>query len=332
MKKLLFLSVVYIGIGISGIFAQDAIFTQFYTTPIQLNPAFAGNTVAPRVGVNYRDQWHNISNAYNTFTASYDQYIEPLNSGFGFTLSEDKAGDGIYRKNNAAVSYAYRLRTRSGTNFKIGVEAGVGQISLDWDKLVFLDMIDPINGQTGALTSKEIRPENLSSNYFDASAGFLVYNKHWYGGLSFKHLNSPNQNILSDKLSLSAGLPILYSLQAGYEIVLSESNKKRVRSFITPNLLIARQGPFSQINIGAQAGMGAIFGGVGFRHTFRNSDAVLLNVGVKKGITKICYSHDITVNGLPGSFGAHEVSVVLNFDDLTDHSKVNYSDCFNFMR
>jgi type IX secretion system PorP/SprF family membrane protein len=332
MKKIFILLYIYIGIAVAQSSAQDAIFTQFYTTPIQLNPAFAGNTVAPRIGINYRDQWHNISNAYNTFTASYDQYIEPLNSGFGFTLLADKAGDGIYRKNNAAVSYAYRLRTRSGTNFKIGVEAGVGQISLDWDKLVFLDMIDPINGQTGTLSSKEARPTNLTNNYFDASAGFLVYNKHWYGGLSFKHLNSPNQSLINDKLLLNTGLPILYSLQTGYEIVLSKNNKKRTTSFITPNLLIARQGNFMQINIGAQAGMGAVFGGLGFRHTFRNSDAILVNAGVKKGIMKFCYSHDITINGLPGSFGAHEVSLILNFDELIDHSKVNYSDCFNFMR
>ena len=332
MKKLLFLAVIYIGIGLANGLAQDAIFTQFYTTPIQLNPAFAGNTAAPRVGVNYRDQWHNISNAYTTFTASYDQYIEALNSGFGFTLLSDKAGDGIYRKSNAAVSYAYRLRTRSGTNLKIGVEAGVGQISLDWDKLIFLDMIDPINGQTGALGTKEVKPINLSNNYFDASVGMLVYNKHWYAGLSFKHLNSPNQSLLDSKLQLNAGLPILYSLQAGYEIILTKGNKKRNGSFITPNLLVVRQGPFSQINIGAQAGMGAVFGGLGFRHAIRNSDAIILNVGMRKGIAKICYSHDITINGLPGSFGAHEVSVVLNFDDLVDHNKVNYSDCFNFMR
>ena len=313
MKKLLFLTVIYIGIGLANGLAQDAIFTQFYTTPIQLNPAFAGNTAAPRVGVNYRDQWHNISNAYTTFTASYDQYIESLNSGFGFTLLSDKAGDGIYRKSNAAVSYAYRLRTRSGTNLKIGVEAGVGQNSLDWDKLVFLDMIDPINGQTGALGTKEVKPINLSNNYFDASVGMLVYNKHWYAGLSFKHLNSPNQSLLDSKLQLNAGLPILYSLQAGYEIILTKGNKKRNGSFITPNLLVVRQGPFSQINIGAQAGMGAVFGGLGFRHAIRNSDAIILNVGMRKGIAKICYSHDITINGLPGSFGAHEVSVVVRY-------------------
>jgi type IX secretion system PorP/SprF family membrane protein len=332
MKKFYFFILVYISTAIADLNAQDAVFTQFYATPMQMNPAFAGNTIAPRVGIIYRDQWYNIGNAYQTFAATYDQYIESANSGIGVSLFSDRAGGGILNKNIASVDYSYRLRTRNGINMKFGVEASVGQTSLDWDKLIFLDMIDPINGFVGGTLSKEVKPADLVNNYFDASAGFLVYNKEWYAGLSFKHLNSPNQSFINSKTSLNNGLPILFSLQAGYEIALSTNNKKKVTSFITPNLLIAKQGPFTQINIGAQGGLGSVFGGLGFRHTIRNSDAVLVNAGVKKGIFKINYSHDLTVNGLANSFGAHELSVILNFDELYDRSKPNYLDCFRFMR
>jgi type IX secretion system PorP/SprF family membrane protein len=331
MKKVFLIFILYI-IALAGVKAQDVIFSQFYTTPVQLNPAFAGNTLAPRVSLNYRDQWHNISNAFATFTASYDQFIEPLNSGFGFTLLSDKAGGGIYNKSSASVNYAYVLKMpRSGVNLKFGIEAGVGQTNVDWNRLVFLDMIDPVKGYVKGAATQEVPPQNFSKSYFDVSAGFLVYSKHWYGGASFKHLNTPDQSILESKTQLNTGLPVLYSLHGGYEIVLSES-RKRVTSYITPNLLIAHQGPFTQINVGAQAGVGALFGGLGFRHTIRNSDAIIANIGVKKGIFKFGYSHDITVNGLTSSFGAHEISIVLNFDENFDRSKPNYLDCFNFMR
>jgi type IX secretion system PorP/SprF family membrane protein len=313
--------------------AQDVIFTQFYTTPMQLNPAFAGNTLAPRIGVNYRDQWHNVSKAYTTFTASYDQFIDGFNSGIGLSILSDKAGGGIYQKNNATVSYAYRLRIpRAKMNVKFGIEAGLGQTNVDWNKLVFLDMIDPVKGYVSGAATQEVAPLSFNKSYFDVSTGFLVYSDHWYAGASFKHLNTPDQSILDNKAQLSDGLPILYSLQGGYEIVLSRGKRNSVASFVTPNILIAKQGPFTQINIGAQAGMGAVFAGLGFRHTIRNSDAVIVNLGVKKGVFKMGYSHDITVNGLLGSFGAHEISVVLNFDEMNNAKKPKYVDCFNFMR
>ena len=39
------------------IFAQDPIFTQFYSNPVYLNPAFTGSNKCPRIVSNYRNQW-----------------------------------------------------------------------------------------------------------------------------------------------------------------------------------------------------------------------------------------------------------------------------------
>ena len=47
--------------------AQDPVFSQFYATPMQLNPAFAGTTYAPRITLNYRNQWPSWPNAYTTY-------------------------------------------------------------------------------------------------------------------------------------------------------------------------------------------------------------------------------------------------------------------------
>lgn len=327
---LYFITLLIIG-SASRAIAQDPMFTQYYATPVLLNPAFSGNTLAPRVALIYRDQWHNVPNAYSTFGASYDQFFEKFNSGIGVTLMADQAGDGIYKTNNANITYAYRVKTRNDVALKIGIDLGVGQTSLDWNKLVFLDMIDPLNGNIGG-TTQETAPTSLQRTYADLGAGFVAYSKKFYAGLSMKHLNSPNTNFLNANNNVNLGLPIRYTLNTGYEIVLKENRKHKATAYITPNILFVKQGRFGMINASVQGGLNNLFGGIGFRHALRNSDAVLINVGMQKGIFKIGYSHDITINGLPNSWGAHELSVVLNFDELYDRRKPNYLDCFRFFR
>lgn len=311
--------------------AQDPIFSQFYASPLQINSAFTGSTLAPRIALNYRDQWRNVPNAYATFSASYDQFIEPMNSGFGITLMNDQAGGGIYQNNSASINYAYRLQTRRNLTLKIGVDLGLGQSSLDWDKLVFLDMIDPINGSAGGAT-QENQPAELYRNYVDFGTGFVAYTKKFYIGLGIKHINSPNTSVLDKNPNINTGLPIRYALHAGYEMVYGQNKRKKATTYLTPNILVVRQGPFGMINAGVQGGMNGLFGGVAFRHAFRNSDAVILNVGLQKGIFKVGYSHDVTVNRLSNSWGAHELSLLLNFDELYDRSKPDYNDCFKLFR
>ncbi len=316
----------------NNIKAQDAIFTQFYASPLQINPAFTGNTAAPRIAVNYRDQWHNVPRAYSTFSASYDQFIENLNSGIGVTLLNDQAGDGIYQRNTANITYSYRLQTRKNLTLKLGVDMGVGQSNIDWNRLVFLDMIDPISGTISSATSQEVAPQELFKSYVDFGAGFVAYTKSFYAGFALKHLNSPSVSILDKNANVNTGLPIRYTFHSGYEIVFRQNRKKRPTAYLTPNILVVKQGPFGMVNLGVQGGMNGLFGGVGFRHAFRNADAVIVNVGMQKGIFKMGYSHDLTVNGLPNSWGAHEISLLLNFDELYDHSKPKYNDCFRFFR
>ena len=64
--------------SVDQIQAQDPEFTQFYSNPIYLNPAFAGSRICPRFVMNYRNEWPNISGNFVTTAASYDQKVEGL--------------------------------------------------------------------------------------------------------------------------------------------------------------------------------------------------------------------------------------------------------------
>ena len=47
-------------------------FSQFYASPMQLNPAFAGVSAAPRVTANYRSQHTSYPSAYQTLAVSLE--------------------------------------------------------------------------------------------------------------------------------------------------------------------------------------------------------------------------------------------------------------------
>jgi hypothetical protein len=53
--------------------AQDPHFSQFFSSPLTLNPAFTGKFFgAYRVMGNYRNQWPTINNAFTTATFAAD--------------------------------------------------------------------------------------------------------------------------------------------------------------------------------------------------------------------------------------------------------------------
>ena len=73
-----------------ALFAQDPIFTQFYSNPVYLNPAFSGTHHCPRIVSNYRNQWPNFSGDFITTSITYDQFVDALKGGFGIILMSDQ--------------------------------------------------------------------------------------------------------------------------------------------------------------------------------------------------------------------------------------------------
>ena len=316
--------------------AQDPIFSQYYAVPLQINPAFAGSAFAPRFGLAYRQQWQGYDRAYRTFAAFYEQRINKLNSGVGFHLEGDDAGNGIYKTNRFSAHYSYRLMMTSSLGIKIGIEAGAYQSRLNWDKLIFPDQIDPIGGVTDP--TLELRPELLTTTRLDLSSGLLLFGPNFWAGFAMKHLNTPNETLLLVNDNLSRGLPLRYTLHGGMDITLREGNKTEPEAFISPNLLYVSQGPYQQLNAGAYAGMGKFFAGAWLRHTLdQNVDAAIVLLGFKYDIYKIGFTMDATLSQLSRvSGGTYELTMSFLLDQNKYLKKKNKlpdtSECPKFFR
>ncbi len=331
------LFILFLVVSLLSVRAQDPIFSQFYAAPLQINPAFTGNTYAPHISLNYRNQWPawaNGTSAYVTYAAYYDQFSKSLNSGFGLSILTDDAGGGLITTNKISGYFSYRLQVVDEFYLKFGVEASAVQARYGWDKFQFFDQIDErfgfISPGGTPFPTEEVQPDDLNTTYFDVSAGLLAYNEIFYAGFSLKHLNTPNETLLNINDNINTGLPMRVSLHGGLELKIREGNNRRAASFISPNLMYVQQGDFGQVNAGALANWDAIFGGLWYRHAFTNPDAIITVIGVQKGVMKIGYSYDITVGSLAGQTnGSHEVSLILNFDR---GKRIDYNDCFQLLR
>src|SRR5829696_3271046 len=91
--------------------AQDPNFSQFFASPLTLNPALTGKFDGDfRLAANYRNQWPTINNAFTTYTVSADASIlksrisEVDQFGVGVMGFRDQSGNGVIKYDYVAFS------------------------------------------------------------------------------------------------------------------------------------------------------------------------------------------------------------------------------------
>lgn len=301
--------------------AQDPAFTQFYANPLYLNPAMAGSNGCPRFGVNYRNEWPQLSGNYVTYSASYDQYFKNISGGFGVLATHDQQGQGTINTSMLGLIYSYHLTLNRKWKMLFGARAAWYQKFLDWDKLTFGDMIDP---RRGFIYATGDVPRGGSRGFFDASAGMVIFNKNFFAGGAVHHLNRPNESMIIGE----SKMPMRFTGHIGAEIQLGQKSKYANSTSIMPNIIYQYQNGFQELNIGTYIK----YGSFNFGAWYRNRDAFILTLGINTGKFKLGYSYDVTVsklnNGVSG--GSHEVSLGINLNCKSKPASFRTISCPSF--
>ena len=213
--------------------AQDPNFSQFFASPLTLNPALTGKFDGQfRVAGNYRNQWPTINNAFVTKTISADFGIlqnripEFDKLGVGVLAFTDRAGDGVLVTNSAALSVAYHKALDEDGFHQIGVGFQGGYVNkrLDVTKVYFEDELTPFGFVPGT-TAEFFSNKQINVSYVDVNAGILYngstdgYN-NFYVGASMYHINRPKETFQGGEFILSARTTI----QAGGKIPVGNDN------------------------------------------------------------------------------------------------------------
>jgi len=291
--------------------AQDPEFSQFYNAPAHLNPAMIGFSLEPRFVMNYRRQWPDYDNAFNTIAVSYDQQFYSLNSAFGISVLTDRSGGGIYNTFYGNVHYAYQLSLSNKISLKAGGSLGFVQKSINQSKLIYFDQLNPVIGYDPNLQTNEAPLARRYRTTLDLGMGALAYTPTFYLGFSVKHITTPSLSF-SNSEDPENRLSVRTSIHLGKVFYLGDNTLGRIPFYITPNFLFINQARFNQVIGGTYFGKGLLFGGIWYKHTLENSSSIIALFGVRASLFKISYSYDFNASPLKVPLQTHEIAISID--------------------
>lgn len=319
--------------------AQDMHFSQYYASPLTLNPALTGIMNANiRVAAIYRNQWSSVTIPYKTPAISGDvnnllqkpiaKYLKKGTASAGLYLLNDKAGDGALSTLQIMPSFAYLLDLDKDKkmHLSIGLSACYTNKSIDYYKLNFESQFQspltgflPYNGYNngeGALGTDIFK----SFGYADFNTGALfIYNMSTkldlWGGFVLNHMIGPKESFKDQKVNLINGeinkLNGRHVMHFGARVGLSDKIDLR------PSLLVQGQTKSFEANVGSLVEYkmkGApndflLFGGL----YDRIGDAFIVTAGGEYKHIRLGLSYDLNTSKLnvaSNGKGGFEISLI----------------------
>ncbi|MCW3119644.1 MAG: hypothetical protein JWM28_3726 [Chitinophagaceae bacterium] len=226
---------VFLLIVMKSVNAQDPSFSQFFSSPLNINPALTGNINADwRFISNLKDQWIGPASPYVTGTVSFDSKMmqnkipnvaEGNYMGIGSMLMYDYAMNGVVKSTYGSLNLSYNLKLSETEYYTerlaIGFGAIYGHRSIDFNRVDFEEQFTGF-GFNKNLPTGETALSNMKG-YVSASAG-LTYSatsekSNFDLGVAAFHLNRPKQTFLKDDKQF---LPVRKVVHANFETFINE--------------------------------------------------------------------------------------------------------------
>ncbi|RYD99043.1 MAG: type IX secretion system membrane protein PorP/SprF [Sphingobacteriales bacterium] len=215
--------------------AQDPAFSQFFSSPLNVNPALTANINGDwRAIMHFRHQWSGPSLPYVTGTISFDSKVaqhkvaqmpeQPNIWGIGAYLMYDRTMGGAVRSTYASLAGSYSVRLSEGDytqRVTLGFSGSYGRRYIDFSRLDFEDQwvgtgFD-LNLPTGEAYLENMKP------YVSLNTGITYSIKSDHSnfdiGAAAYHLNAPKQTFLKNE---NQTIPIRKVAHVNYETLLND--------------------------------------------------------------------------------------------------------------
>ena len=316
--------------------AQDIHFSQFMSSPMNMNPAQTGNfNGSYRFIGNGRRQWSSVTIPYQTFGISADarDFLRIKNVGAGISLYQDQTGDSHFNtlQINLAASYKIKLNKDSTQFLSLGIQSGITQRRIDYSNLTY------DNQYNGVVYDPNIPSvetyQNTGRIYANLNAGInWMYNiKERTGisaGISLYNITTPQQSFFGNNL---------IRLDNRYNFNVAGQMKLSKKFDLLPSALFMTQGTFKEFVAGSSVKYIVKNDPYKYRALYlggwaRTGDAAFVSLGMDYNKLYVCLSYDINFSNLqPASNnrGGFEFAVIYIIDVLP--KKIKYKICPEFI-
>ncbi len=246
-------------LGVSALQAQDIHFSQFFASPLNLNPATTGVLSCDlRFSAIYRNQWASVlgNKAFSTFSAGLETRM-PVGKndfyGLGVNLWADRAGTSQLSSIHGSLSGSFIKQLAGGRKAKdmylvAGGAIGFSQRSINTLNLTFGEQWMGDAYSASASTGENLGEWNNRFVRADIAAGLFWWmaldddNKsNINAGVAFHHLTKMNISFIGQ------GLEALFLKTT---VHLGGDFRVQRRLAIVPNVIMMFQGPSVEANFG----------------------------------------------------------------------------------
>ncbi len=316
--------------------AQDANFSQFFSSPLTLNPANTGNfNGSLRLAGNFRNQWASFNNAFSTTTFSVDAPIlltkmAPYNRlSIGLNALTDQSGNGLLKQNYLAGSFAFKkgFDADARHSLSLGFQAAYGSANFNSSLAKFEDQLTP--GGFLLSTSEPLQISNTYKKIVDLNSG-LIYNasnekgRSFYIGAAVNHILEPvTTNLNSDYYTKRR-----YTVHGGGYFPAGENTT------VHASFQFQQQGDYREIILGGAAsyfinGKSTSYYELYLGAWLRYNDAIIPYVGVEYNLLRFGFSYDLNYSS-DKTAGTYYRTAEFSIIKVFNSNKENVINCPKF--
>ncbi len=348
-RTIAFLVFASIALMPSTLRAQDIHFSQFFQSPMLLNPALCGQFDGSyRFGINQRTQWRSVTTPYSTFAAGVDANHITLPDGIlnsedgnfkevpfhgGVSFYSDKAGDSQLKTTgfNVVGAQQFKAPFDKKATLAVGAMLGFTTMRIDYSNLTFDSQWNGVNYDPNTPPGEGF--PRASRGYFNLNLGGVYMRpiddkRSFTAGISMFNLSRPKQSFFNEGYVKLDGR---FNVHGSYKQIINEQIS------IEPMALIMRQGKYTEFNIGGLVHYtlsqkpwtrNGLYAGL----FVRAKDSAFFTAGLQYGSWNAAASYDINTSSLqPASNGRGglEFSVLYTLSKFP--KKVKAKSCPNYM-